>query len=655
LERADAPAFLLVEDDPSDAELVLRQLKRAGFTGAHHLRVDTEAALREALVQHPWSLIISDYEMPKFDGLAAFRVCSELVPDTPFVFVSGVLGEARAVEAMRAGASDYLVKDELGRLGAVVRRELAAASERRLRRRFEVDSAHERARLELAVDATLAGIFEHRLPLSRIYASQRCAEILDQPVGVLSRLDPASVRELVHPEDWPQLLAGYRSLCAGELEGLEREVRVARRDGEWRFIELHARAAERDPAGVPGRIVGLVRDVTQRRRNELQLQAAHKMEAVGRLAGGIAHDLNNYLSLMLALTHLLRQGGSGPSDTDDVATQLTETLKRAGTLTGQLLAFARRKPLASRALDINAAIEENVTILRHVVGEHIVVRTELASDVGDAMFDPDAFAQIALNVALNARDAMPGGGTLTISTISAELPSDARDVDAQPCVAVAFCDTGHGMDDETRRRVFEPFFTTKGKASGTGLGLSMCYGIVTQAGGKLDVSSEPGVGTVVTAFLPGAAQLAPGVAERIASRPPEQKAHRGGASILLAEDNEELARAVGQALTRLGYRVEVANDGRGALEAALRSATPFDLLITDVIMPIMGGPELARAWRTQYPNSKILFVSGYAQDDVALEAARGEDVLEKPFTIAALANKVRELLGPLESASAEQV
>jgi PAS domain S-box-containing protein len=400
-----------------------------------------------------------------------------------------------------------------------------------------------------------------------------------------------------------------------------------------------------DAGGKVVGVLGIYDDITTVRQLEGQYRQAQKMEAIGTLAAGVAHDFNNALSVILGLTDLvLMDMAVGDPRRPDLELVRKAATEAAG-LTRQLLAFSRQQVLQPRVLDLNEVVTGAERMLRRLIGEDIVLATALASKGGRVKTDPGQLESVIMNLVVNARDAMPGGGKLTIATANVTL--DAGYVEAHPPVTpgryvlLSVSDTGVGMDAETRRRLFEPFFTTKEKGKGTGLGLATVYGIVKQSGGFIWVYSERGAGTTFKIYLPR-------VEESVAAAepPPSSASLSGTETVLLAEDGPMVRASTRSILERHGYTVLEAPNGTAALELAASHAGPLDLLLTDVIMPGMGGGELARRVQARRSETRVLYISGYTDDAVVRHGVleRGDAYLEKPFTSERLLRRVRQVL-----------
>ncbi len=455
-------------------------------------------------------------------------------------------------------------------------------------------------------------------------ANGAAAELLGRPHW---ELIGASARELVPEVERGVLEPLARELAArGKLAGT---IEVERPDGTRRIVELTAQASF-----LPGRHLCAGRDVTEQRALQTQFLQAQRLDAIGRLAGGVAHDFNNLLTVISGYAEFLRESlGHGHAGQRDVA-EITRAAERAARLVAQLLTFSRRQILRPRVVDLNEVIRGLAPMLERLLGEDAAVVTRLGPDLPRVTADPAQLEQLLVNLATNARDAMPTGGTLTISTAAAGPESEL--------VRLAVTDTGIGMDESTRLNAFEPFFTTKEQGKGTGLGLASVYGIVTQAGGSVRLESEPGRGTTVTALLPATR------AETAGWQPAEPPApsSAGEETVLLVEDEDVVRILAARALRARGYDVLEARDGLGAIALAGKHEGPIHLLLTDVVMPGMSGRELADMLLAARPDLRVLYMSGYADDDVLGRGVPGSSVafMAKPFSTGDLAGRVRELL-----------
>ncbi|MDX6474711.1 MAG: two-component system, cell cycle sensor histidine kinase and response regulator CckA, partial [Gaiellaceae bacterium] len=401
---------------------------------------------------------------------------------------------------------------------------------------------------------------------------------------------------------------------------------LKRPDGAERRIEFVATADVR-----PGRHIGVVRDLTRTQELESQLRQAQKMEAVGRLAGGIAHDFNNLLTAISGYSEFLIDG------LDDErlrrhADEIRKAAARAASLTGQLLAFSRRQVLQPRILDLNAVVSDMDMMLRRLIGEDVELVTLLDPDVGRVRADPTQVEQVIVNLAVNARDAMPNGGSVTIETV--DVATEEGDF-----VELRMTDTGVGMTELERQQLFDPFFTTK--EGGTGLGLATVYGIVEQSGGTIEVDTAPGMGSSFRVWLPRVDAPAEHTAVAPAARP-----RPGDETILLVEDETVVRQLVAEILESTGYTVMQAGDGPSALELLRRHSGKLDLLVTDVVMPGMSGPEVAQAVASMRPGTQVLYTSGYTDSAIGHHGVLepGIAFLQKPFSADDLTRKVRSLL-----------
>jgi PAS domain S-box-containing protein len=458
------------------------------------------------------------------------------------------------------------------------------------------------------------------------------------------RNDPDLYTAIVHPEDRDRVAAEvHRARALGDR--FRSEYRMVGKDG--RVVWVHDESVYlRDEEGRLMRVEGFLLDVSERKALESGLLQAQKMEAVGRLAGGIAHDFNNLMSAVVGFGELVYSRLDEESPLRAQVEQIVRAGERASAMTNQLLAFSRKQVLQARVLDLNAVVADSEKLLRRLIGEDVELTCVLGPELEPVEADPVQLEQVIVNLAVNARDAMPRGGKLTIETANVEVDREYASshfgVETGPYVLLSVSDTGVGMDADTRARAFEPFFTTKGEGEGTGLGLATVFGIVKQSGGHVAVYSEPGRGTTFKVYLPRAEDHA-----QRSERPNIRLTlPRGSETILLVEDEELVRNLERQVLQECGYTVLEARDPRQAFEIAADHEGPIDLLLTDVVMPGCSGRELAERLTPTRPEMKVLYSSGYADDAVVRHGVLEAEVafLPKPLTPASVAAKAREVL-----------
>ncbi|MGE0746663.1 MAG: response regulator [Rhodospirillales bacterium] len=633
---------LIVEDSEDDAMLVLREMARRGHRTEHRI-VDTAEALAAALAGGRWDLVIADFTLPQFSGARALEMVRARDTEVPFIFVSGSIGEDTAVAAMKAGAQDYIIKGNLARLVPAIERELKDAAARQAKLSAETGRRTAEARfrqiLALAADAIVALDEDRRITVFNAAAERlfglAAADAIGQGVGLLV------------PE---RLAADYGALF---------DSFAASPETAWNMNEIGDVVGRRSDGGeFPAEVsmsklvedgrtayTLIVRDITARKELERQLQQSHRLEAVGQLSGGMAHDFNNLLTIIIGNVELAMGQPELAPETHLNLDQALHAGLRGATLIRKLLAFARRQSLHASAFDLNRLVSEATDLLWRTLGEEIQVSVQLADELAAAFADPAQVESALVNLAINARDAMPNGGRLTIETANAVLDEEyaAQNLDVAPgaYVMLAVSDTGTGMPQDVLARVFEPFFTTKGENKGTGLGLSMIYGFARQSRGHVKIYSEVGHGTTVRLYLP-VAEMRPAAATPAAASVDEAPA---GATILVVEDNNEVRMVTVAILKSLGYTVVEADTGPAALEV-LRGPAAIDLLYTDVIMPGgMTGVALAREARALRPALPVLFTSGFAGAQIQEIAGpdKVEDFLTKPVRRRDLAQKIREI------------
>ncbi len=566
-------------------------------------------------------------------GLDAVRSLAALVPGCPVVLLTDREVEHLVEPAITAGAEDVL--------------SLVHPRHRALWRVLRL-AVHRRAADEaLRSERALTGVTLRILPgLFVVLDEHGCVvtsnDDLERATGVprAERLGKSGL-EYIAPED--REMAARKLMEAFETGATSMEVHLLGA-GDRRLPYL-VQGARVDRGGRPGLVVIGV-DMTERKGLEAQLLHARKLESIGRMAGGVAHDFNNSLMAVLSFADLLLMDTPETDPRNADIQTIREATLRAADLTRQLLAFSRRQVLSPKVLELNAVVSGLDKMLRRIIGEDVELVTLLGEDLGTVEIDPGQLESALLNLAVNARDAMPKGGTLTIATTCVDLT--AVDLEHETGLVpgrylrLAVSDTGTGMSEEVRRHLFEPFYTTKEVALGTGLGLASVYGFVHQSGGRIQVETASGAGTTFHIDLP-CREPAAAVAQR-GARPTAQAG--GGETILVADDNSMVRRGVAAMLSALGYTVLQADHGSAVLEMAATHAGPIDLLLSDVVMPQMSLGAMLQAFRHRRPSARILLMSGYTDERGAVDGpdAAGVGFLQKPFTADLLGTRVREAL-----------
>jgi PAS domain S-box-containing protein len=757
---------LVIEHNMADAELNLHELQRAGFLCRPHI-VGTREEFLDHLRLFHYDIVLADYRLPGWTGMDALTMIRKSGSEIPFILVTGTLGEEIAVECIRQGVTDYVLKDHLARLPLVVSRALEEKTSRDARAFmvqalrqsesnslflfaqnplpmwvFEKDSQQflqvndaalhhygfERIEfLEMCVSdlhppeeiprllkmfhdgstrEKTAGQWHHRLKDESIidveiflhsmeYSGRASALMVAQDITERKRAEEEKQKFFTLVENTRDFI-GVRNLQGnvvyvnpagrallgmgdpGEVTDAPTSEYVAAEDlsllretvlptihacgqwkGELRFRHFQTGRAVpmdyvgflvRDPQTGEVRYVATVsRDITERRSLEQQLRQAQKFEAIGQLAGGIAHDFNNVIGAILGWAELgEEQAASSDAPYAAYFKKIHVQCDRVTALIRQLLAFSRRQILEPRNLSLNQSVHDVLGLLGEVIGKDVELHTTLAEDLAVVRVDPTQIEQVLMNLCINARDAMPKGGHLSIETHNAEFSEDEcrHNAGLQPgrFAVLSVSDTGIGMDAGVRERIFEPFFTTKETGKGTGLGLATVYGIVKQHGGFIQVESEPDRGSKFHIFLPVSENVSP--AER---RPPvvQDLPVRGGTeTILIAEDHEGVREMARVTLESLGYQVLIAHDGEQAVEIFSTHRESIALALLDVIMPRRSGPETYEAIQAIKPGVPVVFATGYSNETAALTKMleRGIAVLRKPYSPGVLCRRVREAL-----------
>ena len=512
------------------------------------------------------------------------------------------------------------------------------------RKQAERELERSRSRLELGLEATNQGLWDWDLASGTAYFSPHYHRMLGYEVG---EIEPSydGWRALVHPDDVVAATQAIQDYIDGYQKKYDLEFRLRKRSGEYVWVLSRGEVVSGDDSGRPARLIGTHTDITDRVKLEQQLRNAQKMEAVGLLAGGLAHDFNNILTVVNGYSDLIASSARTLESAREYAGQIRTAGGEAAELVRQLMAFSRLQVREPALMDVNITISEMERMFRHLLPENIEFATRLDTNLRHVLADPSQIHQVVMNLVVNARDAMPHGGRLEIETRNADV--DPRKVEghlnmpAGSYVMISVVDTGVGMDQQTQEHLFEPFFTTKPMGAGTGLGLSTVYGIVKQNGGWIWVSSEKGKGSAFKVYLPRAVGVAP-----TGSAVARIGAVGGNEIVLLIEDNIDVRRFLTKALEEHGYTVLQAGNDTEALSVSKHFQDPIDLLITDVVLPGANGREIAERMRMLRPGIAILFISGYTGNVILHEGVleQGVNFLQKPFTGKALALRVREVL-----------
>jgi len=633
-----APVRLLhLEDNPNDAELIHDRLEVAGLA-SDILWVNNRRKFEEALSRTNYEVILCDFNLPDYDGISALSLAREKQPGVPVIVISGSLNEEEAVKCLHLGATDYLLKQRLERLPNAVRRAMLAAEELRKRQKAEAELRASEERFRLLAHHSRDGFwFVGLQPQLVLYVSPAVEAIWGRTAQEFYT-NPDTWWNGIDPADRPRVRAAWNACADGLLPRFEEEFRVIHSDGTVRLV-VNAGMTVFDAADGSAHMSGLVRDITERTQLEIELRQSQKMEGIGQLAGGIAHDFNNLLTIIqgnsdLALDEL---DPSSPSHAD--ICEIKRAAMSAAALTKQLLAFGRRQVLQPRPIALRTVTLDVQNMLSRLIGDNIELTLALDEPAGFVLADPGQMEQVIINLVVNARDAMPDGGRITIST--ATVAHQIKGVKSGVCERLIVSDNGIGMDSATRERIFEPFFTTKPVGHGTGLGLSTVHGIVKQSGGELQVTTAPGQGTSFTIYFPQVTTEGAAVVSTLPSRE-----STGSETILVVEDQPSLRDLVRRVLEQKGYRVLEASNGEQAVRVAESSVRPIQLVITDVVMPGMNARAMAERIRMTWPTVRVLFMSGYHDDDVMLQslATAKVDFLQKPFLPYDLAEKVRAVL-----------
>ncbi|MFI5350122.1 MAG: response regulator [Elusimicrobiota bacterium] len=656
---------ILIVDDLELNRKVLRVTLQA--EGMQTRDAENGGRALDLLKKEAVDCVVTDILMPVMDG---YQLCQEIRANESFksipviVYTSTYTSPSDKKLALEAGADAFLRKPVSGQTMLGLIRKLTARREplerkpaqpnavlkqfnEALIRKLEdrnIQLEEEQQKFRQIADA-IEEIFWITTPdLGRIIYVSPAYEIIWGRTCESLYLSPRNWVEAVYPEDRER---AWRSSLENAAHGGTTEYRIIRPDGAVRWIKSRAFPIKDEASGIY-RVTGVATDVTEEKLLSAQFQQAQKMEAVGRLAGGVAHDFNNLLTAIMGLSELSLEALPPDHPIRPNLEEIFATGTRAAHLTQQLLAFSRRQIFEPRRTNLNELIKKAERLLARVIGEDIQFSLKLAPALEPVLVDPYQFEQVLINLCINARDAMPQGGRLTVETSAASLDKELRAggflIPPGHYATMSVLDTGDGMNDEVKAHLFEPFFTTKPVGKGTGLGLSTCFGIIKQSRGFILVESEPGKGSRFTIHIP----RAPEAAAAVSPRPPMKAGLRGTETILVAEDEPVVRRLTCRFLRSAGYALQEAANGEAALKLAKEDAPKaIRLLVTDVVMPHMSGSKLAEELRAARPDIKVIFTSGYTDETLSPAGVLGEGVafLRKPFTAEALTRKVREVLG----------
>jgi two-component system, cell cycle sensor histidine kinase and response regulator CckA len=645
---------LLIEDDEGDARLVKEMLEHnegGAFTVNH---VSTlEDGMRSLAPGTGNQVILLDLGLPDETGLQTLRRMMPLAQDASVVVITGLEDEELGIAAIREGAHDYLIKGHID--GRQLRRILRYALERHKLQSELRAEVERRARVQQSLELSEQRyrLLSETVPMGILISDERgkIVHVNAQALRMFGYERGELIGEIVEALVPERLRHSHRLQRSGFMKepdtrpvGLDMDLFGRRKDGTEFPVEISlGPLVTKEGVLISTTIV----DIAERKKREEKVRLSQRTEAIGKLAGGVAHDFNNLLGVILGCSDVVLDALPPTHPATNKVEMMRQAASSAADLTRQLLAFSRQQMIQPRVLDLEEVVEKIRAILHRVIGENIEFKLAVQSPLGHVMADPGQIEQILMNLAVNARDAMPQGGRLTIEGRNVELDDSYKDQHDQVVpgryVMLAVGDTGSGMDLDTQMRIFDPFFTTKELGKGTGLGLATVYGIVKQSGGYIWVYSEVAKGTVFKIYLPRVEESAQ------ISKPEESETtdFRGSETILLVEDTTSLREMAREYLESVGYSVLVASSGTKALQHARDFRGPIHLLLTDIVMPGMNGPDLARQLVSLRPGIKVIFTSGYTDDAIARQGVLDPAVafIQKPYRPKALARKIREVLG----------
>jgi two-component system, cell cycle sensor histidine kinase and response regulator CckA len=633
---------LIVEDSEDDLLLLLRELRRGEYT-LDYVRVETAVEMQAALDRQAWDIVIADYTLPRFSAPAALELLQQQHQNLPFIIVSGTIGEDAAVAAMRAGAHDYLLKNNLVRLVPAVARELREAQERQKRLDAEQALRESEERFRQLAENITESVFWMSEPtaMKMLYVSPAYERIWGRSCDSLDANFMDWI-EAIHPDDRQRVQTSYFDRA---LRGkYDEEYRIIRSDESIRWIRDRGFPIK-NQTGIAYRVVGIAEDITNRKLTEAVLRRTERLESLGTLTSGIAHDLNNVLTPIMGIVQLLpKKIGNMDDSTKRLLQILNDSTHRGADLVKQILSFARGVESKPTNIQIDDLLLEIQRIIQQSFPKNIELVLDLPPNLWSLSADVSMLHQVAINLCVNARDAMPDGGILSIAAENLAIDENyARiNVDAHVgnYVVITVADTGTGIEFSILDRIFDPFFTTKDIGKGTGLGLSTVVGIVKSHRGFIDVNSEVGKGTRFKVYLPATvtAEITPAVVTT-------QPASGRGELILVVDDEVPIQVITTAMLETHGYSVMTASDGIEAIALYAQHQQEIGVVVMDMMMPNLDSLTIVRALRKFNPHVQIIAMSGLATSEVVAQTMEAgvKAFLAKPFTATELLNTISHL------------
>jgi PAS domain S-box-containing protein len=632
--------ILIVEDAEDDALLLVRHIQRGGYEVTYE-RVEDAASMNTALNRQSWDIIISDYALPTFNGLAALKLLQEKEIDIPFIIVSGTIGEDVAVRAMKAGAHDYVMKGNLARLIPAIQRELQDVEVRRERKRAEEALLESEDRYRRLFEESKDAIYISTVEGKFLDINQAGVELFGY--GSKEELLTANIEQDIYTDRPKRNRTKEIMHTQGFIKDFEQTLK--RRDGKP-IIVLETATPVCDAQGNVIMYRSILRDVTKQKLLEQQFIQAQKMESIGTLASGIAHDFNNILCLILGCCNLLKKRKITPKEISEGVNAISQAVERGAALVNQILTFARKTEAAFGLVNLPDLARELLSMLKQTFPKIITFKGNFAKNVPDIYADRTQMHQVLLNLCVNARDAMPNGGLITMRTelrtkeqVRERFPS----ADQEMYVCLSVTDTGEGMDEITRLRIFDPFFTTKDKGKGTGLGLSVVYGVMQAHHGFIELESKLGRGTTFRLYFP-----VPTIDTQSTDFQIQKDTFKigGTETILFVEDEDLLSTMVRRILEFKGYTIHIAKNGKQAIKIYKQYKQKIALVLTDLDIPGMSGIDEFKKLRKINPAVKVIFASGFFEPHTKSELlkARAKGFIQKPYSNDEVLRKLREVL-----------